>query len=66
MSRNTHNTRVVERTVIALWIVLLLFLSPVSQIWAALDAPWYSPYLVWAIAIAISWYLQRDINRHEF
>lgn len=65
MSRNTHNTQIAERTLIALWIVLMLLLSPVSKFWAALDAPWYSPYLVWAIAIVLSWFLQKYIHRHE-
>jgi len=45
----------------AVLLVLVLMLSPMTEFWAALDAPWYSPYIVWAIAIFIAWLLQRHL-----
>ena len=47
----------------AVVLVLMLFLSPMTDFWAALDAPWYSPYIAWALAIVVSWWLQRYIAR---
>ena len=52
----------VERSLIAIVVVLILFLSPLTEFWANLDAPWYSPYLVWSLAIFISWLLQRYLR----
>jgi len=49
----------------ALVLVLVLFLSPMTQIWAALDAPWYSPYIAWVIAIFIAWRLQRFLQQDD-
>lgn len=51
-----------ELTVIAIMFIIVLFVSPLTEFWASLDAPWYSPYLVWSIAIFISWLLQRYIR----
>lgn len=46
-------------------ITLVLLLSPVSRLWGAVDAPWYSPYVIWAVIILLSWILQKHIKRHE-
>ena len=45
-------------------LILMLFLSPLSDLWAALDAPWFSPYLAWLVAIFLSWLLQRSLRKH--
>ena len=52
-----------ELTLAALLLVLLLLLSPLRQWWAALDAPWYAPYLLWAFAILLSAGLQTWLAR---
>ncbi len=52
-----------ELTLAALLLVLLLLLSPLRQWWAALDAPWYAPYLLWAFAILLSAGLQAWLAR---
>ena len=52
----------VERSLIVIVVVLILFLSPLTEFWADLGAPWYSPYLVWSLAIFISWLLQRYLR----
>ena len=54
-----------ELTVLAVILLLLLFLSPLIDIWADLGAPWYTPYIIWAIAIFLSWLLQRHVSTHE-
>lgn len=59
------NPNVTERTLMAVTIILLLLLSPMNEYWASLDAPWYSPYLVWAIVILLSWLLQRFVSKNE-
>ena len=62
MPRQSKNSNTTERTLMAVLLVLVILLSPVSNIWAALDAPWYSPYLAWAVAIFLSWLLQRHLK----
>lgn len=54
-----------ELTVIAVIFVIVLLVSPLTEFWAELNAPWYSPYLVWSIAIFISWLLQRLLRSIE-
>lgn len=65
MAGQSEQGSVRERTLIAVFAVLVLFISPLTEIWASLNAPWYSPYLVWALAILISFLLQRYLSRHE-
>jgi hypothetical protein len=54
-----------EYSVVALMFVLILLLSPLREFWAALDGPWYSPYLIWMVAIVVSWLLQRKLNKND-
>jgi len=63
MPKQPSQSNLAERTLIAVLLVLVLLLSPMNNIWAALDAPWYSPYLAWAIAIFLSWLLQRYLKK---
>ncbi|MCK4707600.1 MAG: UTP--glucose-1-phosphate uridylyltransferase [Gammaproteobacteria bacterium] len=65
MSRQQTNSNISERTLMVVLLVLVILLSPVSNIWAALDAPWYSPYLAWAVTILLSWLLQRHLKRPQ-
>lgn len=59
------NPKLSDHTALAVMFILLLLLTPLSDFWAALDAPWYSPYLIWMICIAVSWWLQRYIKKHD-
>ena len=65
MPKYLENPQIIERTWIAVLLVLVLFLSPMTEFWAALDAPWFGPYIVWAIAIGLSWFLQRYISKNS-
>jgi hypothetical protein len=58
MSSRSASVQLAELTLIALLLVLLLLLSPLRQWWAALDAPWYAPYLLWAFIILLGAGLQ--------
>lgn len=62
MAKPSKNLNITEKTLMAVILVLMLFLSPISNIWAAIDAPWYSPYVAWALAIFISWLLQHYLK----
>lgn len=59
------SSRLVELTLIALLLALLLLISPLRQWWASLDAPWYAPYLLWAGLILLSAGLQYRLGRDD-
>lgn len=42
-----------ERAVILLLLALLLLLPPLLYWWARPVMPWYVPYLLWAVIIAL-------------
>lgn len=65
MAPPIKNPKSIDYTLIALMFVLMLLLSPLIEFWAALDAPWYSPYLVWLIAIFVTWFLQRKLKKYD-
>ena len=65
MSSRSASVQLAELTLIALLLVLLLLLSPLRQWWAALDAPWYAPYLLWAFIILLSAGLQYRVGDRE-
>ncbi len=65
MASDKHNAHTVERTLVVLALVLMMFLSPLTEFWASLNAPWYSPYLVWLLAILLVFLLQRYLSKHE-
>lgn len=62
MPEQPANSKIIERTLMAVILVLIIFLSPMSNFWAALDAPWFFPYLAWAVAIFLSWLLQHHLK----
>ena len=58
------NEPLYDRVVMLLLFALFLLLSPIVGWWAADDSPWYAPYLVWALLIALTYALRRAITRH--
>ncbi len=62
MASRSASVQLLELTLIALLLALLLLLSPLKQWWAALDAPWYAPYLLWAFIILLSAVLQQRLR----
>lgn len=55
--RTTGKT--VERTLLLVIFALMLFASPVIFLWAQDDSPWYFPYVLWAIVIAVTAWINR-------
>ena len=60
MANPSESTGLIDRVVLLFLFALLLLVSPLVEIWATDDAPWYLPYLGWAVLIALAARLQRD------
>jgi hypothetical protein len=52
-----------DRVILLLLFALFLLLSPIIKWWAADDSPWYAPYLIWALLIALTFRLRRHLDR---
>lgn len=53
-----------EITLIVVIVALLILLPPMLGWWGASKNPWYIPYLVWSIIIALAYWLQRILRKH--
>lgn len=63
---NSHEQeRFFDRVILLLLFALFLLASPLRDWWAADDSHWFAPYLLWGVVIALAYWLQRRINRHE-
>lgn len=51
-----------ERVILLLLFALLLLISPLVEYWAADDSPWYLPYLLWGVIVALTAWLQRKLR----
>lgn len=49
--------KTIERTLLLVLFMLVLFASPVMFAWAADDSPWYTPYALWAGVVAAAAYI---------
>ena len=65
MPHRRDSENLLDRVILLLLLALFLLLSPLLDWWAADTSPWYSPYLIWAVLIALTWLLQRKLGRHE-
>lgn len=65
MLRHATSSRYLDRVLLLFLLALFLLLSPVLEWWAADDAPWYGPYVIWGGLIALAFWLQRRMDRHE-
>lgn len=52
-----------DRVILLLLFALFLLLSPIIEWWAADASPWYAPYLIWALLIALTFWLRRHLER---
>lgn len=57
--------RYFDRVILLLLLALFLLTSPLRHWWAADDAFWLAPYLIWAFIIALAFWLQRRLDRHD-
>ncbi len=44
-----------DRVLLLALAAIFLLVSPIREWWAADDALWYSPYLLWAVIIFLAW-----------
>jgi len=65
MNRHREHEQRLDRVIILFLFALFLLLSPIMLWWAADDSPWYSPYLIWALLIVLTYRLQRYLKRHD-
>lgn len=65
MNRNRELDQKLDRVIILFLLALFLLLSPITLWWAADNSPWYSPYLIWALLILLTYRLQRYLKRDE-
>ena len=64
MPTSTTESRPTEITIIFLLISLLILLPPMLEFWGDGGNPWYTPYLVWAVIISLTYFLQRLLRTH--
>lgn len=48
-----------DRTLLLFLFAVFVLVSPLKAIWASVDSPWYMPYLIWAVIIALAFWLER-------
>lgn len=53
----------IDRVILTFVLALFLLASPLLDWWARDTAPWYLPYLIWLLLIALTWALQRSAGR---
>lgn len=66
MHKPRDHEGILDRVILLFLLALFLLLSPILNWWASDTSPWYSPYLIWALLIALTWLLQRKLRRHVF
>lgn len=65
MPRSRNHELLLDRVIILFLLALFLLISPLKMWWAADHSPWYAPYLLWAVLIALTYWLQRRLKRRE-
>lgn len=53
------NEKAIDKVILLLLLALFLLVSPFMAWWANPAAPWYRPYLIWLLIIALTWWLAR-------
>jgi hypothetical protein len=65
MRQQSDNARYLDAVVVIFVCGAFLFVSPFLLVWSVPAAPWYLPYLLWAIVILFAWIVNRLRHRHE-
>lgn len=52
-------------TIVLVTLALFAFASPFTDWWASRQPPWYFPYVLWAILIALTFLIERWLRRNE-
>lgn len=65
MSSPHDQERFSDRVVLLFLLALFLLASPLRHWWAADETTWLAPYLIWGVLIALAYWLQRRMDRHD-
>ncbi|SCZ49352.1 hypothetical protein [Thiohalomonas denitrificans] len=65
MAKRSETGGSIDRVILLFLFAILLLVSPLKTIWAADDAPWYLPYLLWGALIILAARLQRRFLNDE-
>lgn len=65
MRHPPDHERFFDRVILLFLLALFLLTSPLQHWWAADDALWLAPYLIWGLIIALAFWLQRRLDRHD-
>jgi len=60
MAGSSEPGKYLDRAILLFLFALLLFASPLVSWWASADHPWYLPYGLWLLVIALAFWLQRQ------
>ena len=55
----------IDKTLLVFVLGIVLFVSPLVSWWPELPLPWYAPYVMWAVIIALAFLTQWSRRRHE-
>jgi hypothetical protein len=62
--RNRPNNDHRDSSVLIALLALLFFVSPLLTWWADESSPWFLPYLLWALIIALAGLIHTRRSRH--
>ena len=65
MSSPHDHERYFDRVILLFLLALFLLVSPLKNWWAGDDTFWLAPYMIWAAIIALAFWLQRRLDRHD-
>jgi len=64
-SSDTESDRKLDVVLLLGLFALLLLSSPLLLWWADPEGPWYMPYLIWALLIALGAWVQHRRGRYD-
>ena len=65
MRQQPDSDKYLDAVVVIFVCAAFLFISPFLLVWSVPAAPWYLPYLLWAVVILFAGIVQRLRHRHE-
>ncbi len=65
MRQQPDSNKYLDAVVVIFVCAAFLFISPFLLVWSYSAAPWYLPYLLWALVILFAGIVQRLRHRHE-